>query len=78
MENHEFDVEAFRKEAIKKLQDGEGLLGENGAFTPLLKSFLEQALEGELDAHLAEEDAPNRKNGRGKKRVRTSLGEIDI
>ena len=53
-------------------------MGENGAFTPLLKSFLEQALDGELDAHLADGDAPNRKNGRGKKRVRTSLGELEI
>ena len=56
MENQEFDVEAFREEAIKKLQAGEGLLGVNGAFTPVLKSFQEQALEGELDAHIAEED----------------------
>ena len=78
MENSEFDMEAFREEALKKLQAGEGLLGENGAFTPLLKSFLEQALDGELDAHLADGDAPNRKNGRGKKRVRTSLGELEI
>ena len=78
MENNEFDMEAFREEALKKLQAGEGLLGENGAFTPLLKSFLEQALDGELDAHLADGELPNRKNGRGKKRVRTSLGEVEI
>ncbi|THH34243.1 IS256 family transposase, partial [Neolewinella litorea] len=78
MENEEFDMEAFREEAIKKLQAGEGLLGEGGAFTPLLKSFLEQALDGELDAHLADKDEPNRKNGRGKKRIRTSLGEVEI
>ena len=78
MENNEFDMEAFREEALKKLQAGEGLMGENGAFTPLLKSFLEQALDGELDAHLADGELPNRKNGRGKKRVRTSLGEVEI
>ena len=41
MENQEFDMEAFRKEAITELQAGEGLLGEGGAFTPLLKAFLE-------------------------------------
>ena len=40
MENQEFDMEAFRKEATIKLQAGEGLLGEGGAFTPLLKAFL--------------------------------------
>ena len=71
-------MESFRKEAIAKLQAGEGLLGEGGAFTPLLKAFLEQALEGEVEDHLAENNGPNRKNGKGKKIVRTSLGEVEI
>ena len=78
MESKEFDFESFRKEAISKLQNGEGLLGEGGAFTPLLKAFLEQALEGEVEAHLSEEEQSNRKNGKGKKIVRTSLGEVEI
>ncbi|MEL6629491.1 MAG: IS256 family transposase [Bacteroidota bacterium] len=78
MEDKDFDLEAFRKEAIAKLQAGDGLLGEGGAFTPLLKAFLEQALEGEVEDHLAEGDQPNRKNGKGKKIVRTSLGEVHI
>ena len=78
MENQEFDLEAFRKEAISKLQAGEGLLGQDGAFTPLLKAFLEEALQGEVEAHLAQEEVPNRKNGKGRKRVRTTLGEIEI
>ena len=71
-------MESFRKEAIAKLQAGEGLLGEGGAFTPLLKAFLEEALEGEVEDHIAEGDEPNRKNGKGKKKVRTSLGEVEI
>ncbi|MEZ4986905.1 MAG: IS256 family transposase [Saprospiraceae bacterium] len=78
MESNEFDFEIFREEAIEKLQAGEGLLGEGGAFTPLLKAFLEKALEGELEAHIAEDNHPNRKNGKGKKIVRTSLGEVQI
>ena len=78
MQDHKFDLEAFREEAVTKLQDGKGLLGKDGAFTPLLKAFLEQAMEGELDAHIAEEERPNRKNGKGKKVIRTSLGEVEI
>lgn len=78
MESKEFDFEGFRKEAIAKLQAGEGLLGEGGAFTPLLKAFLEQALEGELEDHVATDEQTNRKNGKGKKIVRTSLGEVEI
>ncbi len=31
---------------------GKPLNGEKGIFAPLLKHFLESALEGELDAHL--------------------------
>jgi len=41
MKDKEFDFEGFRKEAISKLQAGDGLLGENSAFTPLLKAFLQ-------------------------------------
>jgi len=78
MEEKKFDFEAFKKEAIAKLQQGKGLTGSEGAFTPLIKSFLEEALGGELDGHLAEEEAPNRKNGKGKKTVRTSHGSVEI
>jgi len=78
MKAEEFDMEAFRAQALEKLKAGEGLLGENGAFTPLLKVFLEQALEGEVEQHIADDESPNRKNGKGKKIVRTSLGEVEI
>ena len=78
MENNDFDFEGFREQAIAKLQAGEGLLGEGGAFTPLLKAFLEKAMEGEVEDHIAEGELPNRKNGKGKKIVRTSLGEVEI
>jgi len=78
MKAEEFDMEAFRVQALEKLKAGEGLLGENGAFTPLLKAFLEQALEGEVEQHIAQDESSNRKNGKGKKIVRTSLGEIEI
>jgi len=44
----------------------------------LIKSFLEEALGGELESHLAEEELPNRKNGKGKKTVRTSHGSVEI
>ena len=78
MENKEFDFEAFQARALEKLKAGEGLLGAEGAFTPLLKSFLEKALEGELEAHLSEDENANRKNGKKEKTVRTSMGELRI
>jgi len=78
MKDNEFDFEAFKKEAIQKLKAGNGLVGTEGAFTPLIKSFLEEAMGGEIDAHLAEGKLPNRKNGKGRKRVRTSQGMVDV
>lgn len=78
METDKFDYEAFKKEAIQRLKDGKGLIGAEGAFTPLIKSFLEEAMEGELEQHIADRNEPNRKNGKGKKVVRTSHGQVEI
>ena len=56
-------------------------MGEGGIFTPLLKHFLEATLQGEIDTHLKEEQAKsnsNRRNGTGKKQVRSSMGKFDL
>ena len=73
-----FDYDSFKKKAREELLSGGDLLGKDGVLTPLLKDFLEESLDGELDAHLDEAPKPNRRNGRGKKRVKTSLGQVDI
>lgn len=48
------------------------MLGKDGAFAPLLKSILNAALEGEMDAHLTEEERQmgNRRNGNCRNRSR--------
>lgn len=77
----EFDFERFKQEAIKGMYSGQPLNGEKGIFAPLLKHFLEAALEGELAAHLAGEKSlglVNRKNGRVSKRVKSLSGEFDL
>jgi len=76
-------AEAFTKlqdEALAKVLRGGPVLGENGAFTELLKKFVESALEAEIDAHLTKEERSNgnKRNGYGKKKLHTSLGTIDI
>jgi putative transposase len=78
MEKQSFDFEAFKKQAATRLKSGESLLGKDGVFTPLLKEFLEEALEGELEAHIEQVEDPNRKNGKGKKRVKTPVGDVEI
>jgi len=75
----EFNYENFEREAIEQLRAGRGALGKDGVLTPLLKRFLEKALQSELDLHLAEtKEMPNRRNGKGSKRVRSSVGSFDL
>ena len=52
----EFDFESIKTKAIEQLKAGKPLLGKEGAFAPLLESILNAALEGEMDAHLTEEE----------------------
>lgn len=82
MEKKEEQLNAseLRKKALKQLTSGESLYGKNGAFAPMLKSFLEAALEGELDAHLDEDErkSGNRKNGKLSKTLQTSEGPLEI
>lgn len=70
----------MRDKALKQLRSGESLLGKDGAFAPLLKEFLEAALEGEMSSHLDEQERSqgNKRNGRGSKHVKTFAGEIEI
>ena len=79
LRNHP-DYETLRDEALEQLQKGESLTGEGGVFAPLLRDFLESALEGEMSAHLsdAERLRGNKRNGKGSKTLKTSSGEITI
>lgn len=74
------DYAAMRDKALEQLRNGESLTGKGGAFAPLLKEFLEAALESEMSTHLNDSERlqGNKRNGRGSKRVKTIDGEIDI
>jgi transposase-like protein len=77
----DFNFEDFKKEAIKGMYEGKPLNGEKGIFAPLLKHFLEAALQGEMDSHLKEskqQGEPNRRNGKATKRVKSLSGEFDL
>ncbi len=71
---------AMRDKALQQLRSGESLTGKDGAFAPLLKEFLEAALEGEMASHLDEDERAegNKRNGRGSKRVKSMAGEFEI
>ena len=69
----DIDYEALKKKTIEQFRSGKSLFVKDGAFAPLLKQFLEAALESELDAHLDEDqrEQGNRKNGRTSKKLKT-------
>ena len=75
----EFDFESIKNKTIEQLKAGKPLLGKDGAFAPLLESILNAALEGEMDAHLTDEERQlgNRRNGKMQKQVQTPLGVSD-
>lgn len=74
------EYEALKKKALEQLKTGQPLLGKDGAFAPLLKEFLESVLEAEIEEHLDEEERSkgNRKNGTGKKLLKTSDWRFDL
>jgi putative transposase len=74
------EYEQMKKKALEQLRSGKSLYGKDGAFAPLLKSFLDAALEAELESHLdeVERSSGNRKNGKTSKEVRTSDGTITV
>lgn len=64
--------------ALKALQSGQSLTGKDGILTPLIKQLTEAALSAELDSHLAQDVDANRKNGSGKKTIKSSTGSFEL
>jgi len=71
---------AMRDLALEQLKSGQSLTGKGGVFEPIIKEFLENALEAEMDAHLDEEERlqGNKRNGKGTKTVKTGSGTVTI
>lgn len=78
--DEQLDYEQMKQKALEQLRSGKSLYGKDGAFAPLLKNFLDSALEAELESHLDDQErlSGNRKNGKTSKEVRTSSGTITI
>lgn len=82
MKKEEFDFEKFSKEVREGLYQKKPLLGQEGLFTPLIKKFLEAALEGEMESHLQETASKagprNRRNGKSRKQVQSAVGAFEL
>jgi len=80
MEDKQLNFDEIKAKALSQFRSGKSLYGKDGAFAPLLKQFLEAALEEELNTHLNESQRGegNRKNGRTSKTLKTEAGELEI
>ena len=78
MKKEKFDYDSFKKEAIKELKSGKGLSGKDNVLLPLLKDFLEGAMDGEMSSFLSEESEGNRRNGKGSKTIKTDHGAFEL
>lgn len=78
MTSEEFEL--FKAKALAQLKSGESLTGKNGVFAPLLKEFIESALESEMSAHLdaSERTKGNKRNGKKSKTIKTASGSLEI
>jgi putative transposase len=81
-EQQAFDFEGFKNKAIADMKAGKSLIGKDGVFTPLMKEFLEAALEGEMSSHMAscleEAENQNRRNGKSSKTVQSPFGSFEL
>lgn len=81
-EEYPFDFEAFKAKAIEDMRAGKDLMGKEGVFTPLMKEFLEAALEGEMSSHMAmcleEPENQNRRNGKNSKTIQSHMGSFEL
>jgi transposase-like protein len=69
-----FDFE----QALADLKAGKPITGKDSVLGPLVKQLTEAALEAEIDTHLAQEVAPNRKNGKSRKTMKSTSGEFEL
>lgn len=70
-----------REEVMRRLYQGDDIIGEGGIFTDLLQALVNASLDGEMDGHLSSEkenDPTNRRNGRLSKTVRSKVGPLNI
>jgi transposase-like protein len=74
------EINQLQEKALAQLKSGQSLFGKDGAFAPMLKGFIEAALEAEMEAHLDDEqrESGNKRNGKGTKTIKSSAGNFEV
>lgn len=76
-----FNYPEFEQEAIKRLTNGERLLGKDGVFTVMVQRLVNAALTGEVENQIKADRSSgesNRRNGYTSKILDTELGPVSI
>lgn len=83
------ELSPLQQEIVNSIKAGKPLMGDNGVLTSLIKGALEAALEGEMDAHISqnnmdfpgqdfETSSTNRRNGKNSKTMHSDHGTFDL
>ena len=80
MEIESTDNKSLEKLALEQFLSGKSLFGKEGAFAPMLKSFIEKTLQSEMQVFLDHQTRSkgNKRNGKRKKKIKSSLGSFEI
>ena len=72
------DIQFDLDKALEDLKAGKPMSGKDGFLTPLIKQLTEAALQAEQEAHLEQDSASNRKNGRTSKTIKSPAGNFEL
>lgn len=74
------ELDAMLSQFREEFRSGKSVFGEGGALAPLLKTFLETALDAEMESHLDDSERllGNKRNGKKTKTVKSSQGQLEI
>lgn len=70
----QIDTEAI----LQQIREGKALGGKDGALAPLIKQLTEAALQAEIESHLTQDLAKNRKNGISSKTMKSEVGSFEL
>lgn len=70
----QIDTEAI----LQHIREGKALGGKDGALAPLIKQLTEAALQAEIESHLTQDLAKNRKNGISSKTMKSEMGSFEL
>ncbi|WP_262894969.1 IS256 family transposase [Salegentibacter maritimus] len=74
------EQQEFEKKVLDQFMSGKSLFGAEGAFAPMLKNVIEKSLQAEMDSHLDSDERSkgNKRNGKGKKKLKSGFSSFDI